>query len=64
MNRLDVWVSPKVIDFKRKMEVRINGRPYYKGSPRPNSATILTDLRFRFDRQQIYWMKVSTGRGG
>ena len=32
INRLDVWVSPKLIDFKRKLEVRINDRPRFKGS--------------------------------
>ncbi len=64
VNRLDVWVSPKIIDFKRKMEVRINGRAYYKGLAKADFGPMLTDLRYRFDRQQIYWMKVSTGRGG
>ena len=29
--KLDVWLSPKIIDFKRKFEVRINDRPRYKG---------------------------------
>ena len=64
VNRMDVWVSPKIIDFKKKMEVRINGRAYYKGLAKPDLGQILTDLRYRFDRQQTYWMKVSTGRGG
>ena len=63
VNRMDVWVSPKVIDFKKKMEVRINGRSYYKSLAKPDLSQMLTDLRYRFDRQQIYWMKVSTGRG-
>lgn len=64
VNRLDVWVSPKIIDFGRKMEVRINDRPFYKGLAKTEFGPMLTDLRYRFDRQQIYWMKVSTGRGG
>lgn len=64
VNRLDVWVSPKIIDFKRKMEVRINGKSYYKGLAKPDFAPMLTDLRYRGDRQQTYWLKVSTGRGG
>ena len=27
INRLDVWVSPKLIDFSKKMEVRLNDKP-------------------------------------
>ena len=63
VNRLDVWVSPKIIDFKRRMEVRINGKAYLKGLAKPDFAPMLTDLRYRGDRQQVYWLKVSTGRG-
>ncbi len=59
---LDVWVSPKLIDFKRRMEVRINGRPFFKGLAKLDPAALLTDLRFRGDRQQLYWMKVTTAR--
>jgi hypothetical protein len=62
VNQLDVWVSPKLIDFKRRMEVRINGKPFFKGFAKLDPAPLLTDLRFRGDRQQLYWMKVSTGR--
>lgn len=64
INRLDVWVSPKIIDFKRRLEVRINGHSYYRGLAKPDFAPMLTDLRYRGDRQQLFWMKVSTSRGG
>ncbi len=62
VERLDVWISPKLIDFKRKLEVRINNRAFYKGPAKSDPAALLTDLRFRGDRQQLYWMKVSTSR--
>jgi hypothetical protein len=62
VTKLDVWVSPRLIDFKRRIEVRINGRPYYKAIPKPDLAPMLTDLRVRGDRQQLYWLKVSTAR--
>ena len=60
LKRFDVWVSPKLIDFKRKIEVRVNGRSY-KGAPRYDLSPLLEDLRLRGDRQQIYWMKVPIG---
>ena len=61
IHRLDVWVSPKLIDFKRKIEVRINGKPYYKELAKPNIEPLLEDLRLRGDRQQVYWLKVTAG---
>lgn len=61
IKELDVWVSPRLIDFKKKMEVRINKVAYFKGMAKPDLAPLLEDLRLRGDRQQIYWMKVSAG---
>lgn len=59
--RLDVWVSPKLIDFKRKIEVRQNGKPVFKGSAKPDLGLMLEDLRVRGDRQQLYQFKVAVG---
>ena len=61
INRLDVWVSPRLIDFKRKLEVRINDRSRYKGSVKLTLDPFLEDLRLRGDRQQVYWLKVPVG---
>ena len=61
INRLDVWVSPKLIDFKRKIEVRQNEKVVYKGQVKPDFALMLEDLRVRGDRQQLYHWKVSIG---
>jgi len=61
INRLDVWVSPRLIDFKRKLEVRLNDRPRYKGAVKLTLDPFLEDLRLRGDRQQVYWLKVSAG---
>jgi predicted esterase len=61
VQKLDVWVSPKLIDFKKRLEVRINGRAYFKGPIKPDLAPFLEDLRVRGDRQQTYWLKVSAG---
>ena len=61
IKRLDVWLSPKLIDFKRKLEVRINDKPRFKGSAKLTLEPLLEDLRLRGDRQQLYWLKVSAG---
>jgi pimeloyl-ACP methyl ester carboxylesterase len=60
IKRMEVWVSPKLIDFKKKLEVRIN-RKSLKQAARPSPAHLLEDLRNRGDRRQIYWLKVPAG---
>ncbi len=57
---LDIWLSPKVIDFKRKAEIRINGRS--RGRPaklKLDATSMLEDLRVRGDRQQLYWYRMT-----
>jgi predicted esterase len=61
LKRFDVWLSPKIIDLGRKLEVRVNNKPFYKGMAKPTLGPLLEDLRLRGDRQQIYWMKVPVG---
>ena len=61
INRFDLWVSPRLIDFKRKMEIRHNERVVYRGLMKPDFSILLEDLRVRGDRQQLYHWKVSVG---
>jgi hypothetical protein len=60
---LDVWVSPKVLDFKKKIEIRINADRLGGGKrmATPDLEAFLEDLRIRGDRQQVYWLKLSAG---
>jgi len=60
ITQLDVWLSPKLVDFKRKLEVRVNRKALYKGQPELEFQPMLEDLRLRGDRQQIYWVKISS----
>ena len=61
IKRLDLWISPKVIDINKRFEVRINNRTYFKGIAKPDLEPFLEDLRLRGDRQQIYLVKVPVG---
>ncbi len=61
VNRMDVWLSPKLVDFGRKVEVRVNGRRVYGAVPPVDFAPLLEDLRVRGDRKQLYWLKVPVG---
>jgi pimeloyl-ACP methyl ester carboxylesterase len=56
---LDVWLSPKLIDFKRRVEVRIHEKPYFRGQVKLGCEDLLEDLRIRGDRQQLYWHRIS-----
>jgi pimeloyl-ACP methyl ester carboxylesterase len=60
IERLDVWLSPKLIDFKRKPEIRINSpRSIVRQKVKPDIEAMLEDVRLRADRQQIYWYRVT-----
>ena len=61
IKRLDLWISPKLIDLKKRFEVRINNKTFFKGMAKPDLEPFLEDLRLRGDRQQIYLVKVPVG---
>ncbi|WP_165071815.1 carboxylesterase family protein [Paludisphaera rhizosphaerae] len=61
IDKLDLWLSPKTVDFKRKLDVRINRKPIYKGQPKLELKPMLEDLRIRGDRGQMYWVKIPAG---
>jgi pimeloyl-ACP methyl ester carboxylesterase len=60
VSRLDVWLSPRLIDFKRKPDVRINGKSFNRQARiKLDLETLLEDVRMRGDRQQVYWYRIS-----
>jgi pimeloyl-ACP methyl ester carboxylesterase len=61
VKKLDVWLSPRIVDFKRKLDIRINDRTRFKGPAKLTLDSFLEDLRVRGDRQQVYWMKIPVG---
>lgn len=58
IKRLDYWVGPEALDFSKRLEVRVNGKPAIKGTVQPELGDFLEDLRIRGDRLQTYWLKV------
>lgn len=61
ITRLDVWAGPELVDFKRKLEVRVNRKAVYKAQPKLDFRPMLEDLRIRGDRGQMYWVKIEAG---
>ena len=64
IKRLDIWLSPRLIDFKRRPDIRVNGKAYVTRQTKIklDMTTMLDDVRVRGDRQQLYWYRLSTGR--
>ena len=60
-----VWISPRMLDLKRRVSITVNGRRINGSDPfvQPDLRTILEDVRTRSDRQNPFWAKVSTPTG-
>lgn len=50
-----LWLSPKVVDFTKRLEVKLNGARKYYAIPQPDISAMLEDFRLRADRQHIAW---------
>ena len=64
MSQVTVWLSPKMLDFKRRATITVNGRRIGDAMIHPDLGTLLEDVRTRGDRQHPFWAKVeaTTGR--
>lgn len=66
-SQVTVWLSPKMIDFKRRSTITVNGRRLNGPDQmiQPNLRVLLEDVRTRGDRQHPFWARLdgSTGRG-
>ncbi len=58
--RVTVWLSPKMVDFKKAITVTVKGRRLHSGFLDPSVAVILEDVRTRGDRQNPFWAKVES----
>ncbi|MCY2933581.1 MAG: hypothetical protein NT172_05385 [Planctomycetota bacterium] len=55
---LDIWISPRQIDFTKRMDIKLGGRSRFKGMPKVDWNSFLDDLASRGDTRQTYFMKV------
>ena len=54
-----IWLAPEMIDFDRRLQVRVAGSPRkFNDFVEASVETILEDLRIRGDRQKIYQAKI------
>lgn len=66
-SQVTVWLSPKMVDFKKRSTITVNGRRMNGPDQmiRPDLRVMLEDARTRGDRLHPFWARVdgSTGRG-
>jgi hypothetical protein len=64
-NRVTVWLSPKMLNFKERATITVNGRaiPLENQKVHPDLGTLLEDVRTRGDRQHPFWAKVESTTG-
>jgi len=61
-DRVRVWLSPEVIDFKRPVSVSLGGRRLHQGEVAPDLDVLLEDLRTRCDYQHPFWAVIDSAR--
>ncbi len=57
-DKTTLWLSPQVVDFDKRVAVRLNGRYRFNQFVRPDVETLLEDLRVRGDRQRLFWARL------
>jgi hypothetical protein len=62
--QVSVWLSPELIDFKRRVKVTLNGKSINGGDGfvEPDLTVLLEDARTRADRQHPFWAKLENSR--
>ncbi|MEN6459276.1 MAG: peptidase [Thermoguttaceae bacterium] len=65
-SQVTVWLSPKMLDFKKRAVITVNGRRINGAEQfiKPDLRVLLEDVRTRGDRLHPFWAKLvsSTGR--
>jgi pimeloyl-ACP methyl ester carboxylesterase len=64
LQEFDMWVGPRMVDFSKRFEVRVNRRTAFRALAKLDIESYLEDLRLRGDKQQDYWMRVPVRLGG
>lgn len=53
--RTQVWLSPEVVDFEKRLAISVDSRQEFNDFVRPSPEALLEDFRLRGDRQRLYW---------
>jgi hypothetical protein len=56
--RNTLFLSPELVDFDKKVTVKVRGRNRYHDFLNHDVSVMLDDFRLRGDRQKLYWAKL------
>ena len=56
--RNTLFLSPELVDFEKKVTVKVRGRIRYHDFLNYDVSVMLDDFRLRGDRQKLYWAKL------
>ena len=63
-SQVTVWLSPKMLNFKDRATITLNGRRIGGDQMiHPDLGTLLEDVRTRGDRQHPFWAKIESTTG-
>ena len=64
-SQVTVWLSPKMVDFKQRSTITVNGRRLNSADQmiRPDLHVLLEDVRTRGDRQHPFWARLDSATG-
>ena len=63
-SQVTVWLSPKMLNFKERATITLNGRRIGGDQMiHPDLGTLLEDVRTRGDRQHPFWAKIESTTG-
>ncbi|MDA0834536.1 MAG: hypothetical protein O2955_07090 [Planctomycetota bacterium] len=57
-DNVTLWLSPQLIDYNKRLHVRIKNKIQYNDFPQPNIGHMLDDLRLHGDRERVCWTKL------
>ena len=61
-DRVRIWLSPDLVDFKRPLTVTLGSRRLHQGDITPDLDVLLEDLRTRCDYQHPFWAVIDSDR--
>ena len=53
-----LWLSPDLIDFQRRVQIRVNGRRGKNRFLTPSVSDMVADFHQRADREKLYWLRL------
>ncbi|MFP6770380.1 MAG: hypothetical protein VB859_19555 [Planctomycetaceae bacterium] len=53
-----LWLSPDLIDFQRRVQIRVNGRRDKSRFLTPSVSDMVADFHQRADREKLYWLRL------